>query len=212
MLASIKFTDYVPTSLVGVNSPSPTLAAEVVTGLAIATGARPGPGEAFYLSEKWANQLSAVAINGAPVLQCHAGWYMIAQVDAGATAALIAQGFIGARTGLTYNGVAATGVVTDVVNATTNLGAGQNPVIFLNAVTPGNWTIVQLSGDASVYASAAVATIGEALAYSTTTGKVTLSAAPTTYAIFATLVGLAQQTTAGAGLVRANVQFPFGYV
>jgi hypothetical protein len=211
MLAGIKFTDYVPTSLVGVNSASATLAAEVVTGLPIGTGARPGPGEAFYLSEKWANQLSATAINGATVLTCHAGWYMVAQVDVGATANLIAQGYIGARTGLTYLGNPSTGVVTDVVNATTALGAGQNPVIFLNAVTPGNYTIVQLSGDATVYGSAAI-TKGAALAYSTTLATVATSAAPTTYAILQTLVGLAQTTTTGAGLVRVNAAFPFGYI
>lgn len=206
MLAGIKFTDYVPTSLVGVNSASLTLAAEVVTGLPIATGARPGPGDAFYLTEKWANQLSAQAINGATVLQCHAGWYMIVQVDPSATGSLIFQGSIGARLSLAKNGV-----VTDIVTATAALGTGQNPVIFLNSVTPGNYTIVQISGDASVYGSAAVA-LGAALAYSVTTGQVATSAAPTTYAILQTLVGLAQAATAGAGLIRANVQFPFGYI
>jgi hypothetical protein len=211
MLAGIRHTDYVPTSLVGVNSASPTLAAEVVTGLQIATGARPGPGEAFYLTESFANQLSLTAINGATVMTCHAGWYMIAQVDAAATASLIAQGTIGARTGLTYLGVNTAKVVTDAASANTNLGAGQNPVIFLNAVTPGNYTIVQLSGDANVLGSAAI-TKGAALAYSLTTGQVATSAAPTTYAILQTLVGLAQTTTAGAGLVRANVAFPFGYI
>lgn len=206
MLAGIKFTDYVPTSLVGVNSPSPTLAAEVVTGMPISTGARPGPGEAFYLSERWANQLSREAINGATVLQCHAGWYMIAQVSPTATANLIAQGTIGARAGINNRAM-----VTDAASANTALGAGQNPVIFLNAVTPGNYTIVQLSGDASVLGSAAVA-LGAALAYSLTTGQVATSAAPTTYAILQTLVGLAEAATAGAGLVRANVQFPFGFI
>src|ERR1700728_2181636 len=97
MLAGIKHTDYVPTSLVGVNSASPTLAAEVVTGLQISTGARPGAGEAFYLSESWANQLSLTAINGATVMTCHAGWYMIVKVDTAATTALVAQGLVGGR-------------------------------------------------------------------------------------------------------------------
>lgn len=206
MLAGIKHTDYVPGSLVGVNSASPTLAAEAITGYQIATGARPGPGEAFYLSERWANELSTFAVNGATVLQCHAGWYMIAQVDQNANPALIGQGKIGARLGL-----AKTSVVSDVVIATAALGSGQFPVIFLNSVTPGNYTIVQISGDASVLGSAAVA-LGDALAYSVTTGQVATSAAPTTYAILKTLVGLAEAATSGAGLIRANVQFPFGYI
>lgn len=206
MLAGIKHTDYVPTSLVGVNSASKTLAAEVVTGLPISTGALPGPGEAFYLSEKWANQLSYTSVNGATVLQCHAGWYMIVQVDPLATSSLIFQGSIGARLSL-----AKSSTVSDIVTATAALGTGQNPVIFLNSVTPGNYTIVQISGDASVYGSAAIA-LGAALAYSVTTGQVATSAAPTTYAILATLVGLAQAATSGAGLVRANVNFPFGYI
>lgn len=206
MLIGIKHTDYVPTSLVGVNSASPTLAAEVVTGLQIATGARPGPGEAFWLSESWANQLSQQAINGATVLQCHQGWYMIAQVDVNATAGLIAQGLIGGRSAL-----ATRGVVTDCASANAALGAGQNPVVFLNAVTPGNWTIVQISGDASLLGSGAIAK-GVALAYSLTTGQVIASAAPTTYAILQTLAGLSQAATAGAGLARVNLKFPFGYI
>jgi hypothetical protein len=206
MLAGIKHTDYVPTSLVGVNSASPTLAAEVVTGLQIATGARPGAGEAFYLSESWANQLSLTAINGATVLTCHAGWYMIAKVDTAATTALVAQGLVGGRVTLSN-----TYTVSDCAHANTALGAGQFPVIFLNSVTPGNYTIVQISGDASLLGSGAITT-GAALAYSITTGQVIASAAPTTYAIVQTLVGLAETTTTGAGLVRANVQFPFGYI
>ena len=41
-MPGIQFTSYIPTALVGNNSPSPTLAAEVVTGLPISTGAFPG--------------------------------------------------------------------------------------------------------------------------------------------------------------------------
>jgi hypothetical protein len=212
MLAGIKHTDYVPTSLVGVNSPSPTLAAEVVTGLQIATGARPGPGEAFYLSEKWANQLSAVAINGATQLTCHAGWYMIVQLDPAANAAIVTQGRIGARVGLTSGGVPANHVVTDSNTAATNLGAGQFPVIFLNSVTPGNYTIVQISGDASVLASTAVTPVGSALSYVASTGEVGVQTASATFAELALFVGLSEVVTAAAGLVRANVQFPFGYI
>jgi hypothetical protein len=207
MPAQIKFTDYVPTSLVGVNSPSPTLAADPVTNARIATGAFPGA--VFYLSEKQANDLSAVAVNGASVMQCHAGWYMVVQVDAAATANLIAQGLIGARASL-----ASPSKVTDIVHSIAALGVGQQPVIFLNSVTPGNYTIVQIAGDVNVLASAAVAAVGNILAFSATTGQV---AAPTqsgspTYANLGLIVGPAQNTTSGAGLVRAQAKFPFGVV
>ena len=53
MAQGIQFTSYIPTSLVGNNSPSPSLAAEIVTGLPIWTGAFPG--NVFYLTEQQAN-------------------------------------------------------------------------------------------------------------------------------------------------------------
>lgn len=217
MAAGIQFTSYIPTSLVGNNSPSPTLAAEVVTGLPISTGAFPG--NCFYLTEDQANQLSQSPINGATQLTCHAGWYMVVQVAATATANLIAQGLVGARAGIptTQAGETASvpsqAVVTDVASSNTALGSGQNPVVFLNAVTPGNFTIVQIAGDATLKTTAAAVTLGDALAYSVTTGLVATSAAPTTYAIVKTLVGVAQQAISSAGgLIRAYVNFPFGVI
>lgn len=175
MAAGIQFTSYVPTALVGVNSPSPTLAAEVVTGLPIPTGAFPG--NTFYLTEAQANQLSQSSVNGAPLLICHAGWYMVVQVAATATASLIAQGLVGAQASLPTTqqqsnaNVPVQAVVTDVAHSHTAMGDGQNPVVFLNAVTPGNYTIVQIDGDASLLSSATT-TLGEVLGYSASTGQV----------------------------------------
>jgi len=155
MAAGIQFTSYVPTSLVGNNSPSPTLAAEVVTGLPIPTGAFPG--NCFYLTEQQANQLSQSPVNGATELICHAGWYMVAKIDAGANAANLQQGAVVAQKSIPTTNAAAnasippTALLTDASNV---LSLGQNPAILLNPVTPGNFTIVQLAGDASVLLAA----------------------------------------------------------
>jgi hypothetical protein len=76
-------------------------------------------------------------------------------------------------------------------------------VVFLGAVTPGNYTIVQVAGDGSLLASAAV-TKGQILSYSTTgqvTGGTTIAAAA---------AGIAKATIGAAGLVRAEISFPFG--
>lgn len=204
--SGIVFTSYIPTSLVGVNSPSPTLAAEVVTGLPISTGAFPG--NCFYLTEAQANQLSQVPINSAPELLCHEGWYMVAQVDAAAVAANIVQGAIGAQKSIPTTqaaSLAATppgALVTDGATAATAGFLGMNPVVFLNAVTPGYYTIVQVAGDASVALAASQTTvIGSALLSATPgladAGGSTALTAANIYSV----IGLAEQviiTPAGA--------------
>ena len=173
MAQGITFTNYIPTSLVGVNSASPTLASEAVTGLPIPTGAFPG--SCFFLNEAQASQLSLTSINSAPLLTCHAGWYMVAQVSASAVAANIVQGAIGAQTAISTTAaqesanIALQSVVTDGATAATASMLGMNPVVFLNAVTPGNYTIVQLNGDASVLLAASQTTV---------IGDVLLSATP----------------------------------
>lgn len=194
MSAGIQFTSYVPQFLTGVNSPSPTLAAEVVTGLPISTGAFPG--NCFYLSEQQANQLTQGQTN-----ICHAGWYMVVQVDSGATAGSIAFGTVGQQSTVAGSNTAPGALL--VTDANHGLGPGICPVVFLGAVTPGNYTIVQVAGDGSLLASAAV-TKGQILSYSTTgqvTGGTTIAAAA---------AGIAKATIGAAGLVRAEISFPFG--
>jgi hypothetical protein len=198
MAAGIQFTGYVPTALVGVNSPSPTLAAEVVTGLPIPTGAFPG--NTFYLTETQANQLSQFPINGATQLICHAGWYMVVKVSESAVAANIVAGSIGAQKAIPLTQVDANkaipsaAVVTDYATAgTAPIMLGCNPVVFLNPVTPGNFTIVQIGGDASVLLSAGVTTslaAGAMLVSQVATQGVIVS---TTYT--ALIVGLAETAT-----------------
>ena len=206
MSQGIVFTSYIPTALVGNNSSSPTLAAEVVTGAPIPTGAFPG--NAFYLNESQAAQLSLSTINSAPLLTCHAGWYMVVKVDASAVAANIKQGAIGAQltiatTSATANqAIQVQSTVTDGATAATAGMLGCNPVVFLNAVTPGNYTIVQLAGDASVLLAASQTTvIGQAL-LSATPGSCTAgSTTALTCANIQNLVGLPEAviiTPAGA--------------
>ena len=205
MAQGITFTNYVPTSLVGVNSPSPTLAAEAVTGLPIPTGAFPG--NIFYLNEQQATQLSLTSVNSAPLLTCHAGWYEVVQVSASATAANIVQGAIGAQaaiptTALTEAAnVALQSVVTDGATAATAGLLGINPVVFLNAVTPGNYTIVGVGGDLSMLLAASQTTVvGQGL-LSQTPGTVLSATTALSLANIGNLVGIAEQaliTPAGA--------------
>ena len=156
-------TGYIPTSLVGVNSPSPTLASELYTSLPIATGAFPG--NCFFLTEAQANQASLLTVNQAQQITCHEGWYAIVQVSAAAVAANIKAGAIGApiiipTTSAQSNAnTPVASIVTDGATAFTAGLLGLNPVVFLNPVTPGNYTIVQVDGDANVLFAANQTTI-----------------------------------------------------
>lgn len=203
MASGIQFTNYIPQFLTGVNSPSPTLAAEAVTGLPIPTGAFPG--NCFYLSEQQANQLTQGQTN-----ICHAGWYAIVQVDAGATAANIAFGTVGQQSTVAGSNTAPGALlVTDAAHGL----VGVNPVVFLGAVTPGNYTIVQVAGDGQLLASAGV-TVGQVVSYATsgTPGKVAATSATYANNTQALVAGIAKVTIGSAGLVRAEIAFSFGII
>jgi hypothetical protein len=164
MASGIQFTNYVPQFLTGVNSPSPTLAAEVVTGAPISTGAFPG--NCFFLSEQQANQLSNANI-------CHAGWYMVAQVDAGATAANIVLGAVGHQSTVAGSNTAPGALL--VTTADKGIALGVCPVVFLGVVTPGNYTIVQVAGDGVLLLAAnQTGLVGSMLAYASP-GSVSVS-------------------------------------
>jgi hypothetical protein len=204
MAGGIQFTSYVPTALVGNNSPSPTLAAEVVTGLPIPTGAFPG--NAFYLTEQQANQLSQFPINNARQLLCHAGWYMVVQVSATAVSANIVQGAIGAQAVIPVTqsqalaNIPPQSVVTDGATAATALLLGVNPVVFLNPVTPGNYTIVQIAGDASLFVAAAQTLAVGATLISQSPGNVVAGAISS---LTAGIVEIAAATPAAALVLSA---------
>ena len=209
-MGRIKFTDYVPQNLIGVNSASKTLSAEVVTGTPIATGAVPG--ESFFISAKQATQLSTVYF---PVYE---GWYRVVQIDTGATAANVQFGSIGGQVTLAKGD----NVVTDQANV---LKPGIAPVVFLAGgcgllvsgafvpdlplVTPGYYTIVQDAGDASVLLAANQAvSVGDVLVGAAGVGTVTKPAATVLEVVntLPTIVGVAEAAvTTPAALTGASV-------
>lgn len=193
----LQFTAYTQIGLFNVNSASPTFSAEAVTGLQLPTGAQVG--QRFYLGEDQANQLTTgLTLNGVTI-QGHRGWYRTVQVDSGATAANVAFGYIGAQLSLAKG-------VNVVTSADQALGLGINPCVFLGIVTPGNYTIVQDQGDATVYSTAAV-TLPHTVTYTSTHGQSDDSGGVT---IPVGTVGISEQSTTGAGLVRVSLGFPFG--
>src|SRR5271163_2566117 len=176
MNTRVDFVGYLPQNLTGVNFPTQTLANEAVTGLQISTGA--AQGKRFYVSEYYANQLSTAT------QQCHEGWYRIVQVAATAVAANIYFGAVGAQQSVA-NGP---DVVTD---ASTVLTLAADPVVFLGPVTPGNFTIVQDAGTASLMVgNTQTVAVGTVLS-STAAGTVAVTAAPTTTAILEGIVAVA---------------------
>ena len=193
----LQFTAYTQIGLFNVNSASQTFSAEAVTGLPLPTGATIG--QRFYLGEDQANQLTTgLSLNGVTI-QGHRGWYRTVQVDSGATAANVAFGYIGAQASLAKG-------VNVVTSADVELALGLNPCVFLGVVTPGNYTIVQDQGDATVYSTGAC-TLAHTVTYTSTHGQSDDSGGVT---IPVGTVGMVEAATTGAGLVRVALGFPFG--
>ena len=203
-MGQIKFTDYVPLNLVGVNSVSKTLAADNVTGMPIATGARPG--ESFYLSAKNAAALST------PYFPIYPGWYRLVQVDPGATAANIVFGAIGGQANITAGGL----LDNNVTDASNVLNIGIAPCVFLTgglgllvsgayapipvggtlpgsllAMTPGNYTFVQDAGDTLLLVAAGQTVSVGSVLVSTAAGTVAV-AGPISDTVYSTIVGIAE--------------------
>jgi hypothetical protein len=99
-------------------------------------------GDWFNLTEAEANALSYLT-NGT----LHAGRYRRVQVDSGATASNVKTGTIGLMVaGLQPN--------LNVVTSYDKGIVGAHPVIFLNAITPGNYGFVQEDGILTVLCGA----------------------------------------------------------
>lgn len=140
------------TQVNNVNSPSPSLLTIEPANIPMPGGM--ALGKPFYLSEAQAQAASGNV--------CHEGYYMSIKVDAGATAANVAQGRVGQRLNAGDGTDPSTWTYTDASH-----GIVLTPVVFLNTVTPGNYTIVQVSGVATAQASAAL-TAAELVSYGTT--------------------------------------------
>jgi hypothetical protein len=205
-MGRVRFTDYSPLYLVNVNSSVRSLAAEVVTGMPIGTGAVPG--DSFYIGAKQAAQYSTVNF---PV---YAGWYREVQVDSAANVAKIAFGMVGAQTTLA-NGV------DEITDAGSCLNIGIGPCVFLvggngllvnsafvapaAAMTAGNYTLVQDAGDASLLlGNNQTASVGSVLV--TTTAGTVAVAGSISDTVYSTIIGIAEAalTTPAALTITSN--------
>ena len=139
---------------------------------------------------------------------------MVCQIDSGAVAGNLLQGAIVAQKAIptTQNAsiasVPPSAVLTDGATAATAGFLGINPAVLLNAVTPGNFTIVQLAGDASVRLAASQTTVVGSLLLSASPGLVDAGGSTAIIATnYQNIVGLAEQVliTPAAALVLSAV-------
>ena len=149
----------------------------------------------FDLTEAEANALSNTS-----VATLHAGRYRRVQVDSGATAANVKTGTIGLLSpsyAPTFN------LVTSY-----DLGVvGCHPVVFLNAITPGNYGFVQELGIATVLGKSSSFTQASAvgaIAVSYTGGLVDTATAWAT-----TFLGYLVQTGVAGGLFKILLEGPY---
>lgn len=147
------------------------------TGDAINAGGL-NQGDYFDTTEQEAMNAS-YAVNGL----LHAGRYRRVQVDPFANPALILTGSVG------FMPTRLVPELNVITSPDLGVSGGGRVVIFLNAITPGNWGFVQELGIATVIAAAAVG-IGSA---------VTVSGVP---------LGTALQTTTAAGPVMIALNLP----
>ncbi len=132
-------------ALNGANDTSPSGLSDPRTGIQYFAGGL-NLGDYFDLTEAEAQGLDYTP-SGGPQVALHAGRYRRVQVDSGATASNVKTGTIGLMVaGLQPN--------LNVVTSYDKGIVGAHPVIFLNAITPGNYGFVQELGIASVLCGA----------------------------------------------------------
>lgn len=147
-------------ALNGANDTSPTYLTDVRTGQTIYAGGL-NLGDFFDLTEAEANNLSYKTTG-----TLHAGRYRRVQVDSGATASNVKTGAIGL---MVAGGQPQLNLVTSYDKGI----IGAHAVIYLNAITPGNYGYVQELGIANVLCGATITKSGPAtgdLVNSTTLG------------------------------------------
>lgn len=165
-------------------------------------------GDYFDLTNPEANNLS-YSVNGI----LYAGRYRRVKVDSGATAANVKTGTIGLMPSLAATSpLNSLGTRNPAMNIVTSydqaigLSNSVRPVVFLNAITPGNWGFVQELGVATVLFGALTGTpaIGGVI-NSVATG---LADAPTSAtAIVRTSVGIAIDLPAAGLKSRILLQY-----
>lgn len=204
------FNPTVPTwvALNAANSTSSSGNTDLRTGLAV-QGGNLVPGDYFDTTNEEANQLS-YPTNGI----LYAGRYRWVQVDSGATASNVKTGTIGLMPSLATVGPAPSGIKNPPLNKVTSYdqtignAPGMRPVVFLNAITPGNYGFVQELGIASVLGGAtlqkATPAVGD-LIESTTLG---VAQDPTTQTMGVLFLGKSIDLPKAAGLFRILLDLP----
>ncbi len=171
------FQPIVPTwlALNAANDTSPSYFTDLRTGQPVLAGGL-NLGDYFDLTNPEANDLS-YQTNGV----LYAGRYRRVQVDSGASAANVKTGTIGLMPSLAVVSLNKYGTRNPPMNIVTSydqaigLSTNVRPVVFLNAITPGNYGFVQELGVATVLGASsfsATPAIGDLL-QTTTSGLVT---------------------------------------
>lgn len=204
------FNPTLPTwvALNAANSTSSTGNTDLRLGTAI-QGGNLVPGDYFDLTNPEANQLSN-SVTGV----LYAGRYRWVQVDSGATAANVKTGTIGLMPSLVASSpLTSLGTRNPAMNVVTSydqgigLATNVRPVVFLNAITPGNWGFVQELGVANVLGAASLTgtpAIG-VIINTTTSGLVDVPSATT--AVVKTSIGTAIDLPKAATLFRILMQY-----
>jgi hypothetical protein len=154
-------------------------------------------GDFFDLTEQEANALSYLT-NGT----LHAGRYRRVQVDSGATASNVKTGTIGYM-------VAGGQPQLNLITSYDKSIVGVHPVVFLNTVTPGNYTFVQEAGIAVCLCGTSITKSGPA------TGDIANSAAtgvvddPTSQTPIINTLGIFLDPPNPNTLVRVYLDAPF---
>jgi hypothetical protein len=195
------------------NDTSPSGVTDQVTGQPIYIGDL-NRGVYFDLTNEEAASMSDTLIG-----KLYAGRYRRVQVDSGATAANVKTGTIGLMPSLAAMsqdiapvGVPTENVVTSYDQPIGNTAGGVRPVVFLNAITPGNFGFVQELGIATVLGRnplTAAPAVGDVIV-SFTAGVVDDPSQSTnpTYAILKTVLGTAIDLPVSNGLFRILLNLP----
>jgi len=149
-------------------------------------------GDYFDLTTAEAKQLSDTAIG-----TLYAGRYRRIQVDSAATAANIVTGAIGLM-------LSAAGGVNIITSYDKGLSPNVRPVVFLNAITPGNYGFIQELGIANVLAASSISVSPGTAVDSTTGGVVTSGTSGDATQVGVSLV----TTTTGSKVFLALLKLP----
>jgi hypothetical protein len=185
-------------SLNSANFTSPTALTDVRTGLPFAAGGL-NVGDYFDLTQEEAKSLSNTSVG-----TLLAGRYRFVQVDSGATQANVATGTVGLLKNLTGSTYA--GPINNVTSYDKALTLNSpRKVVFLNAVTPGNFGFIQELGDATILINTVESTTGVGSVVNITSSGVD---APSSQTVTPALVGIAEQAPVAATLTICSLTAP----